>query len=554
MVFEVRHKDVAGRIGKLATKTGVVETPVLLPVVNPFASFGIPPPVLESEFGCEAIITNAYFLWKKCKEDAVKSGIHKLLNFSKSIMTDSGAYQLLVYGNVDISPSEVIAFQEDIKSDIAVILDVPTGGREKRERATFTVEETVRRAREWAKIRRESGTLWVGPVQGGTYSDLVEKCANEVGKLGFDIHAIGSPTQIMETYKFDKLVDLIVTAKVNLPIERPTHLFGAGHPSMLSLAVALGCDIFDSASYILYAKDDRYMTSFGTRKLLELKEKICRCPACEKFTLTEMITLPDEERFNVVARHNLYLCLNEIQVIKQAIYEGRLWELVEVRARTHPQLLEGLKRLRRYRGYLEKYSPAVKPHAIFYSGPESLLRPEVTRHLTKLDSVPVPHPAEVLVILPEPPRRPFSKTKEQRKYRKIIRSVMSGNQLRKVHVCTVSKFFGLVPMELDETYPLAQHEVPRTPDMESKKLISHTIRTYIKNHTYKAAVIHVEHRVLPKGVVKKILDMCLQLGMYAVATPKEPVNPRSKGALGELRDALLEAHKATAASLEKKPI
>nr|MDO8100731.1 tRNA guanosine(15) transglycosylase TgtA [Candidatus Njordarchaeota archaeon] len=553
MGFELKCKDVAGRIGRLTTKTGLVETPVLLPVVNPLASFGIPPPVLEKEFGCEAIITNAYFLWKKCREDAVKSGIHKLLDFSKSIMTDSGAYQLLVYGNVDISPSEVIAFQENIKSDIAVILDVPTGGREKRGRAAFTVEETVRRAREWAETRRQSGTLWVGPVQGGTYSDLVEQCAKQVGKLDFDIHAIGSPTQIMETYRFDKLVDLIVTAKVNLPIERPTHLFGAGHPSMFSLAIALGCDMFDSASYILYAKDDRYMTTFGTRRLYELREKICRCPACEKFTLVEMINLPDKERFNVVARHNLYLCLNEIQVIKQAIYEGRLWELVETRARIHPQLLEGLKRLRRYRGYLEKYSPAVKPHAIFYCGPESLLRPEVTRHLMKLDSVPVPHPAELLVILPEPPQRPFSKTKEQRKYRKIIRSIIGGDQLKKIHVCTVSKFFGLIPMELDETYPLAQHEVPRTPDMESKKLISHTIKTYIKNHTYKAAVIHVDHRVLPKSAVKKIIDLCGQLGVYAVATPREPVEPRSKPALEELKEALLEARKATSSSSEKKP-
>jgi 7-cyano-7-deazaguanine tRNA-ribosyltransferase len=553
MVFEVRHKDVAGRIGKLTTKTGVVETPVLLPVVNPLASSGIPPPVLENEFKCEAIITNAYFLWKKSKEEGVKHDVHKSLDFSKSIMTDSGAYQLLVYGNVDISPTEVISFQEDVKSDIAVILDVPTGGHEKRERAVFTVDETLRRAHEWAKMRRDSGTLWVGPVQGGTYSDLVEKCAKEVGKLDFDIHAIGSPTQIMETYRFDKLVDLIATAKINLPVERPTHLFGAGHPAMFSLAVALGCDIFDSASYILYAKEGRYMTGLGTRKLDELREKICICPACEKLTLKEMINLPDEERINLVARHNLYLCLNEIQVIKQAIYEGRLWELVEVRARTHPLLLEGMKTLRRYRSYLEKYSPSVKPHAPFYCGPESLLRPEVTRHLMKLDSLPVPHPAEMLIVLPEPPRRPFSKTKEQKKYRKIIDSVMNEDQLRKVHICTASKFFGLIPMELDETYPLAQHEVPRTPDMESKKLISQTIRTYIKNHSYKAAVIHVDHRVLPRIAVDRILDLCRQLGVYAIATPSEPVNPRSKVASGELREALLKALETISPSPRTKP-
>jgi 7-cyano-7-deazaguanine tRNA-ribosyltransferase len=545
MAFEIKHKDVCGRIGRITTKTGVVETPILLPVVNPFATRGLPPPILETEFGCEAIITNAYLLWRHSKDQAVRSDVHRQIDFSKSIMTDSGAYQLLLYGDVEVTPNEILSFQEDIGSDIAVILDVPTGGHEKLERAKFTVDETIRRAHEWANAKRREDVLWVGPVQGGTYLELVEYSAKEMAKMDFSIHAIGSPTQIMESYRYDKLVDLIATAKINLPIEKPVHLFGAGHPSMFSLAVALGCDMFDSASYVLYAKDDRYMTSFGTRRLHELKEKVCICPACERFSMKEMTSLPSDERFNLIAKHNLYLCLNEIRVIKQAIYEGRLWELVEVRARTHPQLLEGLKKLRDYRRYLEKYSPVIKPHAIFYSGPESLLRPEVTRHLMKLNTTPVPAPAEILVILPEPQKRPFSKTKEQRKYRKILRGVFQDHDLRKVHICTVSKFFGLIPMELDETYPLAQHEVPRTMDLESKKLISHTIKVYIKNHKYSAAVIHFDHRVIGQESVKRIMESCNELGVYVLVTPKERVNPRSKQALEEFRTALTKVYETT---------
>jgi len=555
MAFELKCKDVAGRIGKLTTKTGVIETPVLLPVVNPFASQGIPPSVLEGEFKCEAIITNAYLLWKQARQESIQLGLHRLLNFSRSIMTDSGAYQLLTYGTVEVTPGEIIAFEEDIKSDIAVILDVPTGGHEKRGRATYTVEETLKRAHDWETTKRESDVLWVGPVQGGTYSDLVERSAKEMGKIGFDIFAIGSPTQIMENYRFDRLVDLIATAKLNLPIEKPTHLFGAGHPAMFSLAVAMGCDIFDSASYVLYAKNDRYMTNFGTRRLNELREKVCFCPACEKFTLHEMVSLSKEERFNVVSKHNLYVCLNEIRVIKQSIYEGRLWELVETRARTHPQLLEALKRLKKYREYLEKYSPVVKTRAVFYSGPESLTRPEVTRHLTKLRSMPVPSPADLLIILPEPGKRPFSKSKDQRKYRKIIRNVINDrNELRRVHICTVSKLFGLIPMELDETYPLAQHEVPKTPDLESRKLILHTIKSYIRNHSYKALVIHSDHKMTGKNALAKILDQCKRLGLYAAATPKESMKPISRQALQEFAEAVSEAHKAIADSSQQSSI
>jgi 7-cyano-7-deazaguanine tRNA-ribosyltransferase len=102
-------------------------------------------------------------------------------------MTDSGAYQLLTYGDVEVAPSEIVNFQEKIGSDIGVILDVPTGGYEKRDRAIFTVEETIRRARELARIRKRDDILWVGPVQGGTFPDLVEHSAREMGTLGFDI-------------------------------------------------------------------------------------------------------------------------------------------------------------------------------------------------------------------------------------------------------------------------------------------------------------------------------------------------------------------------------
>ena len=88
MSFEITYKDICGRIGEITTKTGRFETPILLPVVNPSASKGLSPQALESEFRCDALITNAYLLWKHFAEKATESGVHKLLGFSKSIMTD----------------------------------------------------------------------------------------------------------------------------------------------------------------------------------------------------------------------------------------------------------------------------------------------------------------------------------------------------------------------------------------------------------------------------------------------------------------------------------
>ena len=69
---------------------------------------------------------------------------------------------------------------------------------------------------------------------------------------------------------YEALVHMVATARARLPITYPLHLFGAGHPAMFALATFLGCDTFDSAAYILMAKDNRYMTVEGTYQLEDL--------------------------------------------------------------------------------------------------------------------------------------------------------------------------------------------------------------------------------------------------------------------------------------------
>jgi 7-cyano-7-deazaguanine tRNA-ribosyltransferase len=263
-------------------------------------------------------------------------------------MTDSGAYQILVYGDIQTDPREIVKYQEQIDTDIATILDIPTGWEITEKRAAQTVRETLKRASELFKTKTRDDILWVGPVQGGKYLNLVAKSARETGKLPFNIHALGSPTEVMERYRFDVLIDMIMAAKMNLPFDRPLHLFGAGHPFMFALAVALGCDLFDSAAYALYAKENRYMTENGTYRLHELKYFPCACPKCCGTTPKLVQELSTEQAVGFLAEHNLYVCSAEMKRVKQAIEDGRLWEHVEMRAHAHPALLQALKRLSKY--------------------------------------------------------------------------------------------------------------------------------------------------------------------------------------------------------------
>jgi 7-cyano-7-deazaguanine tRNA-ribosyltransferase len=479
LAFEVVAKDLLGRIGKLHTKRGTVETPVLLPVVNPLIQ-PITAREMNESFGCTAIIANAYLLKKNFGDRVSDRGIHDFLGFDHTVVTDSGAYQILVYGGVEASQEEIIAYQESIDTDIGVILDIPTGGESTRERAEYSVEETLRRAKAAQDTITRRDILWVGPIQGGNHLDLVVRSAKKMAKLSFPVHALGSPTQVMEQYHFDYLVDMTIEAKRNLPVERPLHLFGAGHPFMFALAVAMGCDIFDSAAYAIYAREGKYMTDYGTERLAGLKYLPCTCRVCSQYTSMELASLEPEERMRALARHNLGVCFSEIRRVKQAIREGRLWELLELRAHSHPSLYQALKALGKYGNLLEENAPVTHCRGLFYFGSTGLARPEVVRHRRKMAAWSA-RPAQVLVMLPEPGSKPFHRSRELRRVRSVLRRRL-GERARGLAFCVYAPPFGVTPLELDETYPLSQYEASSPLDVETRDYVAGEAARYIDLH------------------------------------------------------------------------
>jgi 7-cyano-7-deazaguanine tRNA-ribosyltransferase len=148
---------------------------------------------------------------------------------------------------------------------------------------------------------------------------------------------------------------------------------------LLSLSVLLGCDLFDSAAYVLYAQDLRYLTPYGTKKLNEMKYLPCTCPVCRKYTAQELINEKEEKRLELLSSHNLYATFEELKLIKESIHEGTLFELVETRIRSHPRLLLAYRKIKDYYTLLEEFDPITKRSALFYTGEESNLRPIVKR-------------------------------------------------------------------------------------------------------------------------------------------------------------------------------
>ena len=89
-----------------------ITTPMLLPVINPNLRT-IEPREMWEKYGIEALITNSYVIWKHedLRTTALSDGIHSLLDFPGAVVTDSGTFQSYIYGDVEVGPEEIVAFQ-----------------------------------------------------------------------------------------------------------------------------------------------------------------------------------------------------------------------------------------------------------------------------------------------------------------------------------------------------------------------------------------------------------------------------------------------------------
>lgn len=437
-----------GRIGMLSTPHGKVETPLLMPVINPNKL--ILSPQQMKKMGVKMLITNAYIIYRtpELRERAQREGVHGLLGFDGPIMTDSGSYQLSVYGDLEVESDEIVRFQGAIGSDVVVPVDIPTPPhvpQRRVEKELGITLENVRRARQLLNELKSSGLL-AAPVQGSTYPELRHRAALEVAGIG-DVYPIGAVVPLMEQYRFDVLAQVIMHSKMGLPPCAPVHLFGAGHPMVFALAVALGCDLFDSAAYALYAAKGRYLTPQGTHILSDMQELPCACPVCAAHTPREL-----GRNEVALAEHNLRVALTELKLIRECIREGTLAELVQQRCRAHPKLLSALRAAMSHANYIEEIAP--QPRApFFYGGPECTQRPEVLRHRRRLLDMDI---GESCLVLSGRPR-----------------DVHSSHHT----VCILIAPFGPCPIELHETFPV--NTVSIEGDVEAKQCALEALESLI---------------------------------------------------------------------------
>lgn len=535
MRFELVGRDGAGRLGKWQTPHGTVRTPALLPVIHPGLQV-IPAREMAEKFGVQMVITNSYITWRNpaLRERALATSIRDLIGFPGPVMTDSGTFQMYFYGKeLEVDNRTIVGFQRDIGSTVGTILDIFATPDMDEATAGRAVDTTLERAHEAQQHKGGMGLAL--PVQGGTFPALRERCARAMGAMDAAVHPIGGVVPLMEGQRYRDLAQVIVSSQRGLPAGRPVHLFGAGHPLVFPLAALLGCDLFDSASYSKYAQDGRLILPDGTALLAELEELPCACPVCSATTAKELRALPQREQEAALARHNLHVSVAELRRVREAMREGRLWELVEQRCRAHPNLLAALRSLQGHGDWIERREPVSKPTALFYTGSETLARPSIqrlrTRLLTRYTS-----PCHAAVVVEEA-RRPFGRT---------LAALWGKARANGIQVL-VKTPFAAIPVELDEMYPVAQSAEPELWDRDAGKGFTQFLDAMLAAHGWKLLSLpEVEALPMPASVprldaarVAATLD--LQFGRGAArALMAEPVKFRKSATTGRVRNVLAQ--------------
>lgn len=362
--MELLHREGLARIGRFRTPHGEVETPNIMPVINP--NIRTLPIEIMKRMGMQCLITNSYIIRRtpELKEKAMKDGLHSLVGFDGPIMTDSGTFQSYVYGDVEFHNTDTVKFQVDIGSDISTILDIFSTPENSNEEASYAVEETKRRIDE-VESYCESCNI-AGPIQGSVYSELRARSAKIMSQSPASYLPIGGVVPLLEQYRYSELVDIILTSKLNSDFSKPIHLFGGGHPMFMGMAVLLGVDMFDSASYVKYAKDDRLLFPEGTRDLKELTEIPIWSPLYDRFSMSELKSLERGEKTQALAEHNLFTIYMELGEIRERIREQTLWQYVESKARSHPALMQAFRRILVYSEKVLPYTELYRKSPFFY--------------------------------------------------------------------------------------------------------------------------------------------------------------------------------------------
>jgi 7-cyano-7-deazaguanine tRNA-ribosyltransferase len=183
-----------------------------------------------------------------------------------------------------------------------------------------------------------------------------------------------------------------------------------------------------------------------------------------------------------------------------------------MRAHNHPALLTALKRVKVYEDFIEKESPTVKQSGFFFFDNVGLSRPEIAHYRKRLESrYQPPKEAKILILMPQTRTKPFHRSEEFKNARRTINRLGEENA-NQIHVCFYVAPFGVVPVELDEIYPLSQHETAMPMDCEVTHYVASQVANYLERTNYMTTILITDPKNWGASIEVQCKKTCTRKG------------------------------------------
>jgi queuine tRNA-ribosyltransferase len=312
---------------------------------------GLTPQHLD-EIGTRILLGNTYHLALRPGDELIAElgGLHRFMAWPGPILTDSGGFQVFSLAQsrnitedgvtfrshldgqlLELTPERATRIQENLGSDIAMVLDECPPADATRDQIQHAVDRSIRWAERCLRAHTRENQALFGIVQGGLHLDFREGCAKALVEMDFPGYALGG-FSVGESP--EEMHQALPACASMLPTHKPRYLMGVGRPEDLLAGVAAGIDLFDC---VMPTRNGRNATGFSNDGLIRMKnarhkrdsspiESGCACYACRNFSRAYVhhLFLADEMLGpTLLSLHNLAFYLRLMSEARQAIRERR---------------------------------------------------------------------------------------------------------------------------------------------------------------------------------------------------------------------------------------
>ena len=367
--WQVLARDGEARAGVLRTRRSVIETPVFMPVGTQGTVKGIRFEWLEDECDARIILGNTYHLFLRPGPEVIRElgGLHKFTSWNRSLLTDSGGFQVFSLNDLRklteegvefrshldgskkfLSPEISMEIQAALGSDIVMVFDECPPGDAGHERTKTSLEMTARwaqrsktRFNELQEAGMDTGALdasdglsgrqaLFGIVQGAGHLDLRKQSLELTTEIGFDGYAIGGLSVGEEKSVMYEVLEYLAP---QMPADAPRYLMGVGTPEDLVEAVYRGVDMFDCVMPTRNGRTGSVFTSRGKVNIRNARfardpeplDPECPCSVCRRYSrgyLRHLHQCGEMLGATLLSHHNIAFFLETMRRVREAVKAG----------------------------------------------------------------------------------------------------------------------------------------------------------------------------------------------------------------------------------------